>query len=124
MPIINLPKSRMLKGGVRRAIHVFTPMLMTRLKDGGNDPVMAIRSYIHNYEKMLLVKKVEILGPSEMVELFDKPLPGTGGRGVAILFTSAPIKIWFDRKLYLYETKNKTPDQVAEQIRIWAKKAA
>lgn len=87
-----------LPGGTRRAIHVYVPALMKRQekwKAGVGDPVMAVRSSLYDYEMMRLYRKVEILGPSELVEM-KYPLPGTKGRGVAILFTSAPVRVTWD----------------------------
>lgn len=82
--------------GVRRAIHVFTPALQWRLENSNTDlPVMALRSSIHNYEMIRLYSRIEMLGPSSLDPLFDKPLPGTGGRGVAIMFTEFPIRVWY-----------------------------
>lgn len=95
-------KSTILKAGVKRAIHVFVPALQSRQEEGWKahtgSPVMAVRSSLYNYEKMRLYRKVEILGPSELIEM-EKPLPGTKGRGVAILFTTARIRVWYDDKL-------------------------
>lgn len=83
------------KPGVKRAIHVFTPALQHRLATKGSTlPVMALRSSLHDYSKFKLYQRIELLGPSSMDPLFDKPLPGTGGRGVAILFTEFAIRVW------------------------------
>lgn len=108
-----------LPGGVKRAIHVFTPSLQDRLKNGGDQPVMAVRSGLHNYEKMRLYRKVDILGPSEMVELFDNPLPGTNGRGVAILFTDHALRVWFegDRQPPIIDTADKSAEAVVEAVK-------
>lgn len=91
--------SRILKAnpGTIRAFHVFTPALQHRLEHKESRiPVMAIRSSRHNYQKMRLYSKIVCLGQSEMREMFDKPLPGTGGRGVAICFTDGPVRVWYD----------------------------
>ena len=85
------------KPGVKRAIHVFTPALMHRLANkakGSTLPVMALRSSLHDYSKFKLYQRIELLGPSSMDPLFDQPLTGTGGRGVAILFTEFAIRVW------------------------------
>lgn len=90
-----------LAGGTRRAVHVYVPTLQERQqkgwKAGTGKCVMAVRSSLYGYKKMRLYRKVEILGPSELIEM-EKPLPGTNGRGVAILFTDHALRVWFDGK--------------------------
>lgn len=82
--------------GVKRAFHVFTPALQHRLTDKASSvPVMALRSSLHGYTKMKLYARIEALGPSSLDPLFDAPLPGTGGRGVAIMFTEFPLRVWY-----------------------------
>lgn len=88
----------MLPAGTKRAIHVYVPALMERRKSwraNAGQPVMAVRSALYNYTKMRLYRRVEILGPAELVEM-ETPLPGTGGRGVAILITTAAVRAWYD----------------------------
>jgi hypothetical protein len=81
--------------GVVRAVHVFTPALQHRLATAGSElPVMALRSSLHEYNLFKLYQRIELLGPSSMDPLFDKPLSGTGGRGVAILFTEFALRVW------------------------------
>lgn len=103
-------KSQILPAGPRRAIHVFVPALMKRQEQGwkANDgpPVMAVRSALYGYRKMRLYRKVEILPPArdaahaaELVEMTE-PLPGTNGRGVAILFTTCALRVWYDGDAY------------------------
>lgn len=88
--------SKILPAGTLRAVHVYVPALQARIKDGGNEPVWAVRSVNHKFKRMLLVRQARILGESEGVEMFDAPLPGTGGRGVAPLLTRAAIEITWD----------------------------
>ena len=79
------------------AFHVFTPALMYRL-DRNNPiemPVMALRLQSDNYEQMMLFDQIECLGRSSLDPLFDNPLPGTNGRGVAIMFTESRLRCWF-----------------------------
>lgn len=84
------------KPGVKRAFHVFTPALQHRLSNSESQlPVMALRSSIHNYGLMKLYHRIEALGPSSLEPLFDSPLPGTGGRGVAIMFTEFALRVWY-----------------------------
>lgn len=102
-------KSQILPAGPRRAIHVYVPALMKRQTDGWkvNDgpAVMAVRSALYGFRKMRLYRKVEILRPSrgdsvaELVEM-EQPLPGTNGRGVAILFTTCALRVWYDGDAY------------------------
>lgn len=103
-------KSQILPAGPRRAIHVFVPALMKRQADGWkvNDgpAVMAVRSALYGFRKMRLYRKVEILPPArggvpaaELVEM-ETALPGTNGRGVAILFTTCALRVWYDGDRY------------------------
>lgn len=81
---------------VTRAFHVFTPALQYRLENKDSLlPVMALRSSNHNFTKMKLYHRIEALGPSSLESMFDGPLPGTGGRGVAIMFTDFAVRVWY-----------------------------
>lgn len=87
------------KQGESFAFHVFTPALMYRANNPDcNMPVMALRSSETNFEEMVLYHQIDVLGPSSLKPLFDRPLPGTGGRGVAIMFTSSPMEVWYPKK--------------------------
>lgn len=118
-------KSKILPGGVKRAIHVFTPALMERLDKTkrSRKPIIAIRSALHNYEMMILCRGVKIHGPSEMFEDFDNPLPGTGGRAVAVMMTEHAVEIFWDETdpdPRPINTKGKKPeDLMAELSRLW-----
>lgn len=97
------------KAGERFAFHVFTPALQYRIKNPEcNMPVMALRSSRADYAEMRLYHKIEVLGPSSLEPMFDDPLPGTAGRGVAIMFTESPMRVWFPKKQS--PRKIKTPD--------------
>jgi hypothetical protein len=86
------------KRGEKFAFHVFTPALQYRFENREcNLPVMALRSSLKDYQAMQLFHKIECLGPSSLEPLFNKPLPGTGGRGVAIMFTKSPMKVWYPK---------------------------
>lgn len=86
------------KTGERFAFHVFTPALQYRLENSScNLPVMALRSSLTGFQSMLLFHKIEVLGPSSLEPLFEEPLPGTGGRGVAIMFTQSPMEVWYPK---------------------------
>lgn len=88
--------TKVLKGGVRRAVHVYTKDLLARMKKDDGQPLWLVRSSLYGYTKAMIVRRVTIHGPATGEDLFGKPLPGTGGRGVAILFTTAPITVEFD----------------------------
>lgn len=108
-----------LRQGVLRAVHVFTPALQYRLEHGGHLPVMAVRSSLYGYRKMKLYHRVQILGPSTMDPLFDAPLPGTGGRGVAILFTQAALRVWYQDRLpdlTLDTSDNRDPKDILQEL--------
>lgn len=110
------------KPGVRRAFHVFTPALQLRLQDETKPlPVMALRSSKNNFEIMYLYERIECMGPASMDPLFDNPLPGTGGRGVAICFTEFPLRVWYPegRKPSPIETPDtRTPTEVLEDVKL------
>ena len=93
-------KSEVLPGGTWRIVHIFTPVLKKRQDAGpwkamNGEPLMAVRSSVGAYCRMRIYRRVDIEGPSKLVEL-EKPLPGTGGRGVAVMMTDAPLRVWYD----------------------------
>lgn len=90
------------------AVHVFVPALRTRLEKGGDQPCVAVRPKKAGFKKMYLVNEARILGPSALVERFDDPLPGTNGRGVAILMTRAPISVRCPESPVLVEAEGGT----------------
>jgi hypothetical protein len=108
--------------GVKRAIHVLTPALQHRLENNTSElPVMALRSSIHNYGRFKLYHRIECLGPSSMDPLFDSPLPGTGGRGVAILFTEFPIRVWYpegQRPTAIDTPDGRNPKDILEEVKL------
>ena len=87
--------TKVLKAGTKRAVHVFTKQLMERMKKDDDQCLWVVRSALYNYKKALVVKSISIKGPCTGEDRFKDPLPGTGGRGVAILFTTAEIEIEF-----------------------------
>jgi len=113
-------KSELLPSGILRAVHVLTPALQERLKDKTSTmPVVAVRSSNGNYSRMRLYRWVEILGPSWIGEIFDNPLPGTGGRAVAVLFSEYPLQVWIDpdNDMGVIDTTGKTPEQVMAECK-------
>jgi len=106
--------------GVRRAFHVFTPALQHRLTHkGSNLPVMALRSSLHGFTKMKLYHRIQALGPSDLEPLFDNPLPGTGGRGVAIMFTEFPLQVWYPeghKPATIDTPDSRKPDEILEEV--------
>ena len=108
--------------GVKRAFHVFTPALQHRLENSdSNLPVMALRSSNHNYTKMLLYHRIEAHGPSSLAPMFDKPLSGTGGRGVAIMFTEFPLRVWHPegQKPEVVNTPDgRNPKDILDEVRM------
>jgi hypothetical protein len=108
--------------GVKRAFHVFTPALQYRLENNASGlPVMALRSSIHNFSKMKLYVRIECLGPSSLDPLFDSPLPGTGGRGVAIMFTEFPLRVWYPegQKPTVIDTPDgRNPKEILEEVKL------
>ncbi len=88
--------SHVLVGGKVRIVHVLAPVLGQRLASGThNAQIVAVR-LASDPEKVTAYRHVEILGPSELVDTPDSPLPGTNGRGICYLVTSAPLRVWSD----------------------------
>jgi hypothetical protein len=85
-----------LKAGTKRAIHVYTKVLVERMKEDKGQMLWLVRSSLHDYKKAIICRRVEWNGPCSGEDLFGKALPGTGGRGVAILFTEAELTLHFD----------------------------
>lgn len=85
-----------LKAGVDRAIHVYTKVLVERMKENKGQMLWLVRSSLYNYKKAIVCRRVEWNGPCRGEDQFDKPLPGTGGRGVAILHTACELTLYFD----------------------------
>jgi hypothetical protein len=85
-----------LPAGTERAIHVYTKMLMERMKENKGQMLWLVRSSLYGYKKAIVCRRVEWNGPCRGEDQFDKPLPGTGGRGVAILHTSCELTLYFD----------------------------
>jgi hypothetical protein len=114
-------QSRILPGGIMRAIHVWTPGLVDRLTNGGDMPVQAVRSSLYNYSKMQLYRQVDILGPSKLVEMFDKPLPGTAGRGVSVVMSDHALQVWYDGPIITLDTPDDAdPKELqAKAMQVW-----
>lgn len=85
-----------LKAGTERAIHVYTKVLVERMKEDKGQMLWLVRSSLYGFKKAIVCRRVEWNGPCRGDDLFGKPLPGTGGRGVAILFTSCELTLHFD----------------------------
>lgn len=80
---------------------------------------MALRSSSHNFQKIKMFQRIEFLGPSSLDPIFDKPLPGTNGRGVAILFTEFPIRVWYEKgnpPKAIESPEGANPDKILEEI--------
>jgi hypothetical protein len=84
-----------LKGGQEWIIHILAKNLKEVDAAGKPLPVVAIRS-ASSPDKYLVVRHVEILGPSALFHTPEDPVPGTDGRAVCVLRTSAPLRIWVD----------------------------
>lgn len=105
--------------GRKLALHVFAPALAHRKANPGNTlPVMALRSSLHNYGKMRLYHRIDMLGPASFEEIFDNPLPGSGGNAVAIVFTEFPIQVWYEegQPPATIDTDNRDPKDVLNEV--------
>jgi hypothetical protein len=92
--------TEILPAGIERAIHVFVPSLQSRFDDpkAKDKYCMAVRSKDEDgkWSRMRLYRKINWNGPTRLVEHFDKPMPGTKGRGVCIVYTSAALYCTWD----------------------------
>lgn len=85
-----------LAAGTKRAIHVYTKVLVERMKEDKGQMLWLVRSSLYDYKKAIICRRVEWNGPCSGEDMFGNALPGTGGRGVAILFTEAELTLHFD----------------------------
>lgn len=95
--------------GTKRAIHVLTPALVNRLKNGGEEPLMAVRSSEDGYKTLQLFRKVTWHGPTQLMENFEDPLPGTSGRGVAVIYTTAKLICTYEHLSPVVKSNPKDP---------------
>lgn len=86
---------RVLKGGKERIIHILAKVLGENLANGLDKPCTAIRDAA-NPDKYIVVRHVDILGPSSIRLTPEDPIPGTDGRAICVLRTSAALRIWVD----------------------------
>ncbi len=80
-----------LKGGVARVVHVFVPALTKRFEGEKDNPLCCVRR-ADNLTRRYLYKKVEFMGAAELSE--TDPLPGTNGRGICVMKTTGPLKVY------------------------------
>lgn len=95
-------KTKKLRGGVLRCIHVLAPNLVKNLTEGTNLPTIGVR-LASKPHKMIFGKPVHNLtfdikngvqlpGMMGTMQFTPKnPLPGTGGRAVCVLRTTLPL---------------------------------
>ena len=62
------------------------------------------------FSRTRLYRHFEFLGPAYGLEVFDDPLPGTNGRGVAVVETKWAIQVWFDGPVKTLELTNDAPE--------------
>jgi hypothetical protein len=82
--------------GKLRLVNVASRLLLRNL--GGEQerlPVMCVRD-ADNADTAYAFEEVELLGPCEVLYTPDAPLPGTNGRGIAYMHTTAAIRGWCD----------------------------
>lgn len=85
--------SRVLPGGVPRVVNVLAARLKKVLDEKREIPTVAVRP-VGDMQRVRTYDHAEILGPSAIYLLPDAPLPRTDGRGVAALWTEAPIRVF------------------------------
>jgi hypothetical protein len=87
-------KTHTLRGGLERHIHILGPVLNIRMKTGDHSkPIIAIRP-ASTPNRIKMYRHIEIQGPSVLMDRPEDPLPGTKGRAICYLRTSAPIKVY------------------------------
>jgi len=88
-------KTKLLKAGVKRIVHVLAPMLQANLQDGKQRSIIGVRPF-ENPETLEVYRHAEILGPCSLMHTPEQPLPGTNGRGICYMVTTAAIRVWVD----------------------------
>ncbi len=80
-----------LPAGVNRIINVDAPTLRDNLDNGDKKPMVRVRPADHP-EELEVFHGVSINGPCEIFPTFEKPLPGTNGRGICYVTTTAELE--------------------------------
>lgn len=88
-------KTKLLKAGVKRIVHVLAPNLQANLQDGKQRSIIGVRPF-EKPETLEVYRHAEILGPCSLMHTPDQPLPGTNGRGICYMVTTAAIRVWVD----------------------------
>jgi hypothetical protein len=90
-------KTRILKGGVPRIVHVVAKVLRQNMDTGSDKPMIGVRRSV-NPEEVTLYRHVEMLGPSVLFHTPDDPLPDTDGRGICYIQTTAALRVYVDAR--------------------------
>lgn len=89
-------KTRILKKGIKRIVHVVAKFLKENLEQGKNNMLVGIRP-CSSPKRVTLYRHCDILGECRL-EHFppEKAIPGTDGRGICYLVTDAAIRVYKD----------------------------
>ncbi len=87
-------KCHVLPAGVKRYVHVLVSALHHRFQTGEKVQLVCVRS-AKRPGAYKLYRKVECLGPASLEEI-ETPLPGTNGRGICVMVTDAPLRVFTD----------------------------
>lgn len=87
--------AKTLPEGVWRIVNVDAPTLRDNIENGTKKPMVRVRDQndLDNWEEF---SGVRINGTCELFPTFDKPLPGTNGRGICYISTEAEIECFKD----------------------------
>ena len=81
--------------GVWRIINVDAPTLRENLETATSKPMVRVRHENHP-DEWESFSGIRINGTCELFPTFDKPLPGTNGRGICYITTQAEIECFGD----------------------------
>ena len=83
------------KAGTKRLVHVSPKVVQTNLSDHKNEPMIGVRP-ASNPHKVQEFHRICIQGSSILIPKFRRPLPGTDGRAICYIITSAKLICYRD----------------------------
>jgi hypothetical protein len=98
-PHLKTLRSAVLPAGRVRLLHVFFPELAQMQAGDHARAVWALRSFndrTGKYDRVRLFYRVEFLGPSWSHVSPEDPLPGTGGRGIAVMASRGAVRVFWN----------------------------
>jgi hypothetical protein len=87
--------TRYLLNPAPRVVHIVAKNLVANREKGTNLPLVGIRR-VADLDRHIVVRHVNILGPSTLVHRPELPLPGTDGRAICVMWTDAALEVFVD----------------------------